>query len=348
MYRPFGKDWSGGLGESLTKFFSENGGEEKFVGWARDKVEFSIQHGLLPYNFDPTRTWARDFAAESECRHGLLWTRPDLVFKEELARAIETAAGMSAPGEQSGMSASTSSSPGAPSVSAAVNKHGGGDLALAAAPSKSRFSFEEGRTIPLDLGRVLFLAAGRRNSDRCGAMAAMRLDNPPSPRATSRIIKTEVGAGRWRIIDTWMWIPGRFVAEWRGGRESRGGGREEDKSSLQQSATTTQEGETAGTAGTVEATSTTPPPDPLAFPRTRLFRNHCAFGYFPGSRKWLRENVGFVSLNSQHDSNSGKDWNPFYRMASREVAEPDQSRPGQTPSAQTELHLGDMGVGVEA
>ena len=96
-----------------------------------------------------------------------------------------------------------------------------------------------------------------------------------------------------------------------------------------------------GFEGTEGAGATTNP-----FPRTRLFRNHCAFGYFPDDARWLRDNVGFVSLNSQHDSNSEKDFNPFYRMAARKTAEVDVDKVGQSPSLETELHLGDMGVGV--
>jgi len=101
----------------------------------------------------------------------------------------------------------------------------------------------------------------------------------------------------WRIPDVWMWIPGRL---WNSKTLRMGGIR-------------------------------------------GMYVSHDAmFGFhnigIPEAKvpEWVQQNVAFLGINSQHDSNSQHDWNPFYRMAGR----PEKAfSPVNAPSMETERHI---------
>lgn len=107
--------------------------------WWLDLVEYALAHGLLPYYYDPTRAWLRDFGdSVSACGKGLLTVRPDMVVRDGLRRAIETAN--------------------------VVSNHGVGGAwtpgqSLDSAHSPQRWSFAESREIPIDFSKILWLAS---------------------------------------------------------------------------------------------------------------------------------------------------------------------------------------------
>ena len=192
-----------------------------------------------------------------------------------------------------------------------VDYSSSGITTLETATSQQRFSFVHSKVLPLDLDRLLFLFPcwTKFNGDRIPSFL--------------------VNGGRWRVVDVWAFIPGRLLKDWDHNPDSQSPAFSSGKI-LQD----------------LESTSWTAGRPSL--PRIRLFRNHEAFAYFPNSKDWVKRNVGFVSLNSQHDSNTAVDWNPFYRFAGRMPIRPfNAGRPGQAPSRETEEYIKDLTVGFD-
>ena len=186
-----------------------------------------------------------------------------------------------------------------------------------------RWSFAEQRTIPLDFNKLLFLYPTWRKRDRLVAEESPGL----SPAQLNR----------WRVADVFAWVPGRLLLRPPGA----GGG----------SPTTTAAHGPATPVPAVArgpAATVVPPPEQThlsdrSFPLTNVLRSHFAFALFP-NRKWVEENVGWFVLNSQHDSDTAKDWNPLYRMAGR--AKMDPYRPERdAPDREVEQRMRDIAVG---
>ena len=317
------------------------------AAWDRDRIEYALGNGVLPYYYDPTRAWLRDFAGEADCSCGLLVVRPDLVFRDGMKKALETAVLSVAamlPGVIMGREGSDAVSPGAAGAPPTTRpeKLSG----LDSAPFPQRWSFAAKKSVPLDLSKVLFLAA----------------DGP-------FIHESELNAGRLRVMDTWTWFPGWAVRQW-------GHFEEDDVLTPENSPRTPASGTPADRTG-APAVSLPPtlaqriarscPPssssthgssasgedsacDDSFLPRARLLRNHHAFAYFrtpttEADKNWLRENVAFVCFNALYDANSSGTWNPFYRIAARlPVKGYNPNR--DAPTAEVEAQVADVAVGM--
>eukprot|EP00413_Alexandrium_margalefii_P012642 CAMPEP_0204530532 /NCGR_PEP_ID=MMETSP0661-20131031/10673_1 /ASSEMBLY_ACC=CAM_ASM_000606 /TAXON_ID=109239 /ORGANISM="Alexandrium margalefi, Strain AMGDE01CS-322" /LENGTH=289 /DNA_ID=CAMNT_0051536629 /DNA_START=66 /DNA_END=935 /DNA_ORIENTATION=- len=186
------------------------------------------------------------------CDGGVLWTRPDLIFNRNMSSALRSAG--------RGSTAFDQASPDFP---------------------WQRFSFDEGRVLPLDLDRMLFLHPCWRQDDR----------------ATREVLTSQgknVTFTHWRVPDVWFWVPGRLWHD---------------------------------TSLKIRH---------LTMNHEMLFDFHSLGVPEPQLQEWVARNVAFLNINSQHDSDSMKDWNPFYRMATRPQAPfiPDK----HAPSGETEQH----------
>lgn len=216
-----------------------------------------------PYWTDPLRTFFTEFADRYNCSAGLLWTRPDLIFKPAMGEALRSA--------------------------------GFSDDIPPGFSSPERYSFVHGKVLPLDLAKLLYLSPTWALSETIGMGSR--------------------GQGRWRVVDTFGWLPGWMLERV---RKERG-----EKTALRGEAPIHSESE---------------------LPREGLFRDHEALGFFSTTQKtFVENNVGWVALNSQHDSDSAADWNPFYRMAVRSSVQ--SSQDGDTPSRACEEKIANVGRG---
>ena len=101
------------------------------------------KHVLVPWFLDPTRVFLKDYADVGSCGGGLLWSRPDIVWKTAMRDILLTV--------QDGWFAKNTSENSAVSTSTQS--------------SLQRWSFIENRTVPLDLRKLLFLGPVWRSGD---------------------------------------------------------------------------------------------------------------------------------------------------------------------------------------